>query len=193
MSRCATASTSAMLEAEAGEICNAERCEHSPERVDTLARRLRTKTGEVEVKMPKLRKLTFETAIIERFRRRDISIEHAIVQMYLAGVSVRRKGCSRGLMRYQGHLRHGFQSQQEGLRAYRALAPPQDRYQFLLCLTGRHRAQTQLGWQDQECLRLAGHPVLIAAVSGVFFGFQRAIRKTICVGWGFLRSSADAA
>ena len=40
--------------------------------------------------MPKLRKQTFETAIIERYRRRDISIEEAIVQMYLAGVSVRR-------------------------------------------------------------------------------------------------------
>jgi len=37
-----------------------------------------------------LRKQTFETAIIERYRRRDISIEEAIVQMYLAGVSVRR-------------------------------------------------------------------------------------------------------
>ena len=29
-------------------------------------------------------------AIIERYRRHDISIEEAIVQMYLAGVSVRR-------------------------------------------------------------------------------------------------------
>ena len=42
------------------------------------------------MKVPKLRKQTFETAIIERYRRRDISIEEAIVQMYLAGVSVRR-------------------------------------------------------------------------------------------------------
>ena len=40
--------------------------------------------------MPKLRRQTFETAIIERYRRRDLSIEEAIVQMYLAGVSVRR-------------------------------------------------------------------------------------------------------
>ena len=40
--------------------------------------------------MPKVRKQTFETAIIERYRRRDISIEEAVVQMYLAGVSVRR-------------------------------------------------------------------------------------------------------
>ena len=84
----------AMLDAEADEMCNAQRYEHSPDRVDTRAgsykRRLHTKAGEVEVKVPKLRKQTFETAIIERYRRRDISIEEAIVQMYLAGVSVRR-------------------------------------------------------------------------------------------------------
>ncbi len=84
----------AMLDAEADEMCNAQRYEHSPDRVDTRAgsykRKLHTKAGEVEVKMPRLRKQTFETAIIERYRRRDISIEEAIVQMYLAGVSVRR-------------------------------------------------------------------------------------------------------
>ena len=84
----------AMLDAEADEMCNAQRYEHSPDRIDTRAgsykRKLHTKAGEVEVKMPKLRKQTFETAIIERYRRRDISIEEAIVQMYLAGVSVRR-------------------------------------------------------------------------------------------------------
>ena len=84
----------AMLDAEADEMCHAQRYEHSPDRVDTRAgsykRKLHTKAGEVEVKVPKLRKHTFETAIIERYRRRDISIEEAIVQMYLAGVSVRR-------------------------------------------------------------------------------------------------------
>ena len=83
-----------LLDAEADEMCNAQHYERSPDRVDTRAghytRKLHTKAGEVEVKMPKLRKQTFETAIIERYRRRDISIEEAIVQMYLAGVSVRR-------------------------------------------------------------------------------------------------------
>jgi len=83
-----------LLDAEADEMCNAQRYERSPDRIDTRAghykRKLHTKAGEVEVKMPKLRKQTFETAIIERYRRRDISIEEAIVQMYLAGVSVRR-------------------------------------------------------------------------------------------------------
>jgi transposase-like protein len=40
--------------------------------------------------MPKLRSLPFETAIIERYRRREASVEEALVEMYLAGVSVRR-------------------------------------------------------------------------------------------------------
>jgi len=84
----------ALLDAEADEMCNAQRYERSPERTDTRAghykRKLHTKAGEVEVKIPKLRTQTFETAIIERYRRRDISIEEAIVQMYLAGGSVRR-------------------------------------------------------------------------------------------------------
>ena len=40
--------------------------------------------------MPKLRKQAFETAIIERYRRRESSIEESLIEMYLAGVSVRR-------------------------------------------------------------------------------------------------------
>ena len=40
--------------------------------------------------MPKLRKATFETAIIERYKRRESSVEEALMEMYLAGVSVRR-------------------------------------------------------------------------------------------------------
>lgn len=42
------------------------------------------------MKMPKLRCLPFETAIIERYRRRESSVEEALVEMCLAGVSVRR-------------------------------------------------------------------------------------------------------
>ena len=42
------------------------------------------------LKVPNLRTLPFETAIIERYRRREASVEDALVEMYLAGVSVRR-------------------------------------------------------------------------------------------------------
>ncbi len=38
-------------------------------------RKLQTKAGEVRLKVPKLRAQTFETAIIERYRRRESSVE----------------------------------------------------------------------------------------------------------------------
>ncbi len=84
----------AMLDAEADQLCGAKRYEHSADRIDTRAghyeRSLQTKAGEVTLKVPKLRKLPFETAIIERYRRRETSVEEALIEMYHAGVSVRR-------------------------------------------------------------------------------------------------------
>nr|WP_290922138.1 IS256 family transposase [Hyphomonas sp. 34-62-18] len=84
----------AMLDAEADRLCGADRYQRSEARKDTRAghyeRSLHTKAGEVKLKMPKLRQQTFETAIIERYRRRESSVEEALIEMYLAGVSVRR-------------------------------------------------------------------------------------------------------
>jgi putative transposase len=51
---------------------------------------LHTKAGEVTLMVSKLRSLPFETAIIERYRRRESSVEEALIEMYLAGVIVRR-------------------------------------------------------------------------------------------------------
>jgi putative transposase len=83
-----------LLREEADRLCNAKRYERTPQRRDTRAghytRGLQTSSGEVTLKVPKLRNLPFETAVIERYRRREISVEEALVQMYLAGVSVRR-------------------------------------------------------------------------------------------------------
>jgi transposase-like protein len=84
----------ALLDAEADRLCNAQRYERTDARRDTRAghyeRNLETKAGEVTLKVPKLRRQTFETAIIERYRRREASVEEALIEMYLAGVSVRR-------------------------------------------------------------------------------------------------------
>ena len=83
-----------MLDLEADRLTNASRYERTEERADTRAgyykRKLLTKAGEVTLKMPKRRTLTFETAIIQRYQKREISVEEALVEMYLAGVSVRR-------------------------------------------------------------------------------------------------------
>ncbi|MCR4320059.1 MAG: IS256 family transposase, partial [Candidatus Brocadiaceae bacterium] len=84
----------AMLDAEAEELCNAPRYGRTEDRRDYRSghytRDLDTKAGKVKLKMPKLRTLPFETQIIERYRRRESSVEEALIEMYLAGVSVRR-------------------------------------------------------------------------------------------------------
>jgi len=83
-----------LLDAEADELCGAERYERSPDRIDSRAghykRELHTKAGQVTLKVPRLRSLPFETQIIERYRRRESSVEEALMEMYMAGVSVRR-------------------------------------------------------------------------------------------------------
>ena len=83
-----------LLDAEADQLCNASRYERTEARKDTRAgyyeRGLHTKAGEVTLRVPKLRQQKFETAIIERYKRRESSVEEALIEMYLAGVSVRR-------------------------------------------------------------------------------------------------------
>lgn len=42
------------------------------------------------MKVPKLKGVPFETAIIERYRRRESSVDEVLIEIYLADVSVRR-------------------------------------------------------------------------------------------------------
>ncbi len=83
-----------LLNAEADAICNASRYQRTPDRLDTRAgsyrRKLLTKAGEVELRVPHLRTLPFETEIIKRYQTKQSSVEEALIEMYLAGVSVRR-------------------------------------------------------------------------------------------------------
>lgn len=83
-----------MLDEEAAALCNAERHERSEGRKNYRSghygRKLLTSAGEVNLMVPKLRLAPFETAIIERYKRRESSVEESLIEMYLAGVSVRR-------------------------------------------------------------------------------------------------------
>ena len=83
-----------LLEKEAQELTQAERYERTEGRQGYRSghyeRNLTTTSGDVKLKMPKLKGVAFETAIIERYRRRESSVEEALIEMYLAGVSVRR-------------------------------------------------------------------------------------------------------
>ena len=83
-----------LLEAEAEKLTQAARYERNEQRQGYRSghynRNLTTTSGDVTLKMPKLKGISFETAIIERYRRRESSVEEALIEMYLAGVSVRR-------------------------------------------------------------------------------------------------------
>jgi putative transposase len=84
----------ALLDHEAEELVNAEKYERSGDRKGYRSghyeRNFSTTSGDVTLKVPKLKGVQFETAIIERYKRRECSVEEALIEMYLAGVSVRR-------------------------------------------------------------------------------------------------------
>ena len=83
-----------LLEAEAEKLTQAARYERSEARQGYRSghydRNLTTTSGNVTLYVPRLKGISFETAIIERYRRRESSVEEALIEMYLAGVSVRR-------------------------------------------------------------------------------------------------------
>lgn len=83
-----------LLEAEADELVGAERYERTAGREAYRAghydRGLTTSSGEVTIHMPKLKGARLATAAIERHRRRESSVEEAMIEMHLAGVSSRR-------------------------------------------------------------------------------------------------------
>ena len=83
-----------LLEAEAEKLTQAARYERSEARQGYRSghydRNLTTTSGDVTLHVPRLKGVSFETAIIERYRRRESSVEEALIEMYLAGVSVRR-------------------------------------------------------------------------------------------------------
>lgn len=83
-----------LLDEEADDLVGAERYERTADREAYRAghceRKLATTSGEVAIRMPKLKGMRFTTAVIERCRRRETSVEEAMMEMYLAGVSTRR-------------------------------------------------------------------------------------------------------
>ena len=150
----------ALLDAEADQLCNAQRYERSEARRDTRAghyeRKLQTKAGEVSLRIPKLRTQTFETAIIERYRRRESSVEEALIEMYLAGVSVRRvEDITEALWgtRVSPSTVSDLNKKTYGTIE---LAQPADRGRTSLRLSRRHRAQAHLGGRSAQRIVAGG-------------------------------------
>ena len=83
-----------LLEAEAKKLTQAARYERSEARQGYrnghYDQNLTTTSSNVTLHMPRLKGVSFETAIIERYRWRESSVEEAFIEIYLAGVSVRR-------------------------------------------------------------------------------------------------------
>lgn len=80
----------AMLDEEADRLVGAGPCERTDERAGHYERGFTTTSCQIMLNMPKLKGMRFATAVIERYKRRETSVEEAIIEMYLAGVSTRR-------------------------------------------------------------------------------------------------------
>ena len=79
-----------LLEKEAETLTQAAHYERNEARQGYRSGNLTTTSGDVTLHVPRLKGVSFEMAIIERYRRRESSVEEALIEMYLAGVSVLR-------------------------------------------------------------------------------------------------------
>jgi transposase-like protein len=83
-----------LLDAEIDRLCSAQRYKRSEARRDTRAghyeRNLQTKTGEVRLKVPKGGRRPSRRRLSSAIAGARASVEEALIEMYLAGVSVRR-------------------------------------------------------------------------------------------------------
>jgi len=82
-----------LIETEAAEAIGAERYERSDSRTTdcngTRLRLLATQAGDVELKIPKLRRGSFFPSILEPRRRIDQALYAVVMEAYVAGVSTR--------------------------------------------------------------------------------------------------------
>ena len=85
----------ALKDAEAGALCRARGCEQTGARANQ--RRGTTgapecPAGEVGLRFPGLRTASLETAIVERYRQQESPVDEALVERYLARVSMHLRG-----------------------------------------------------------------------------------------------------
>src|SRR6202035_4778598 len=151
----------ALLDAEADRLCGAGRYERTQGRQDTRAgsyeRSLHTVAGEVNLKVPKLRRQTFETAIIERYRRRESSVEEALIEMYLAGISVRRvEDITEALWGTRVSPSTVSNLNQKIYAKIEAWREPADRGRAPVSLPRRHCHEAQLGRRGSQCFAAGG-------------------------------------
>ena len=123
----------AMLDAEADRLCGAGRYERSQARQDTRAgsyeRTLQTSAGEVNLKVPKLRRQTFETAMIPELVPPPRELGRGGADRDVSGghFGASGGGHHRSSVGDAGEPKHSVQPQQKDLRQDRGLAEPPHR------------------------------------------------------------------
>lgn len=138
-----------LLDKEAADLTNAAKYERTENRQGYRSghytRNLQTTSGEVNLKVPKLKGVPFETAIIERYRRRESSVEEARIEMYLAGVSVRLVEDITDEALWGTKVSASTISELNK-KAYVHIENWRNRPQISICLCGWDLSETQLGW-----------------------------------------------
>ena len=135
-----------LLEAEADRLTQAARYERSEDRQGYRSghydRGLTTTSGEVTLHVPRLKGISFETAIIERYRRRESSVEEALIERRIGAAC---RGHHRGAVGQQGIAVHDQRTEQEGICEYRELAKAAADGPVSVRLCGRRLPEAELG------------------------------------------------
>ena len=151
----------ALLEEEADDLIGADRYERTAGREAYRAghyeRGLTTTSGQVTLRMPKLKGMRFATAIIERYKRREASVEEAMIEMYLAGVSTRRIEDVSEILWRERVGGHRVELERESVRGRRGMEEQAVGPRVPLRLRRRHLPQEELGRLLRERGRDGGH------------------------------------
>jgi hypothetical protein len=106
--------------------------------------------------VPKLRTLPFETAIIERDRRRESSVEEALVDVSRRCEYTTSRRHHRSLVGHAGEPEHDERAEPEDLRADRDLAQPADRREPTVCVPRRLVVEAELGRRSAQRIAAGG-------------------------------------
>src|SRR5579864_4950844 len=83
-----------ILEAEMDETLAAEKSERTPNRLGYRSgyygRSLITRVGKIELRVPQDRQGRFRTEVFARYQRSEKALVHAVMEMYIQGVSTRK-------------------------------------------------------------------------------------------------------
>ena len=139
-----------LLDKEAEELTGAGKYERTESRQGCrsghYSRKLTTTSGDVHLEVPTLKGVQFETAIIERYRCRESSVEEALIEMYLARVSVRRvEDISEALWGSRVSASTISDLNQKSTCPHRRMASKSTVRQISVCLCGRYIPQAEPG------------------------------------------------